>query len=170
MQELSEQLLDMHGQREHMAVLKKEKQLELIDSFGDKEISPLLEEVHNAYSAFKESERALKESDRDPSEIKRELDFLRFEADEIEKAGLKEGESAAFGGEEEDPFDVVIGIHRVDDLSDLDVDPAINFDEGGDVLLLGGVDFVGLELSHRFAAANRSGAEVIEFCDDRAAM
>ncbi len=92
MQELSEQLLDMHGQREHMAVLKKEKQLELIDSFGGKEISPLLKEVHNAYDAFKESERALKESDRDPSEIKRELDFLKFEADEIEKAGLKEGE------------------------------------------------------------------------------
>jgi len=83
---------------------------------------------------------------------------------------LKEGEPAAFGGEEEDPFDVVIGIHRVDDLADLDVDPALGFDEGGDVLLLGGVDFVGPQLFHRFAAANRSGAEVVEFGDDRTAM
>ncbi len=92
LQELSEKLLDMHGQREHMSVLKKEKQLELIDSYGGKNTEDLLEKVKEAYSEYKAAEAALKESDRDPSEIKRELDFLTFEADEIEKAELKEGE------------------------------------------------------------------------------
>ena len=89
---VSSLLIDIHGQHEHQSLLHKKAHLEIIDSYGRKEIQPLKEQVADAYGIYKKIEKELKELDMDEEERLREINFLQFEIEEIENARLTEGE------------------------------------------------------------------------------
>lgn len=92
LREVSSLLIDIHGQHEHQSLLNKKAHLDIIDSYGRKEIAPLKERLTEAYQAYKKLEKELKETDIDEEERLREINFLQFEIEEIENARLMDGE------------------------------------------------------------------------------
>lgn len=85
-------LLDIHGQHEHQSLLYPEHQMEILDSYGKREIAALLKEVGQDYSAYQKKKKELSESRMDEEQRRREMDFLSFEIGEIREAELKAGE------------------------------------------------------------------------------
>ena len=49
---LTSLLCDIHGQHEHQSLLNVKSHIELLDSFGEKELSPLKEKVKADYAEF----------------------------------------------------------------------------------------------------------------------
>lgn len=92
MQSVAEHFIDIHGQREHQSVLKPARQEEILDDYGKELMAPHLKETALLYETYKKEEAELEEAGgMDQSYIK-ELDFAKYELDEIEKANLTEGE------------------------------------------------------------------------------
>lgn len=92
MQSIAQLLIDVHGQREHQSILKASKQEELLDEYGKETLAPYLKELEELYHTYAEEKAALEEMEQLDENALRELEFLKFECDEIEKADLKEGE------------------------------------------------------------------------------
>lgn len=83
-------LVDIHGQSEHLSVLRRDRQLDLLDRYGG-----TLEARQRTAVAVREHGRltrafeALAAGRRDAEQ---RLDLLRFQVEEIESAGLRPGE------------------------------------------------------------------------------
>jgi len=92
LKEVSSLLIDIHGQHEHQSLLNKKIHLEIIDSYGKKDIEPVKAQVAEAYCRYKALEKELKAADIDEEERLREISFLEFEIQEIEQARLMDGE------------------------------------------------------------------------------
>lgn len=92
LREVSSILIDIHGQHEHQSLLYKKNHLEIVDAFARDYIGSVKDETARAYHTYKARRKELEEADMDEAQRAKELAFLKFEADEIEKAGLKPGE------------------------------------------------------------------------------
>lgn len=92
MQSVAQLLIDIHGQREHQAILKADVQEEMLDSYAMDEISGDLQRIRELYTDYKKLKLQYEELANQDTDYTRELDFARFELDEIEKAELAEGE------------------------------------------------------------------------------
>ena len=92
MQSVAQLLIDIHGQREHQAVLKADVQEEMLDSYAMDEISGDLQRIRELYGDYKKLKLQYEELANQDTDYTRELDFARFELDEIEKAELTDGE------------------------------------------------------------------------------
>jgi len=89
LRELTERLIDIHGQHEHQSLLRPERHVDLLDAFGGEEASTLRTEVAAAWRAWQgtlEEIRGLAGDERDRA---RKVDLLRFQAEEIGRAKLK---------------------------------------------------------------------------------
>ena len=86
----AELLIDIHGQHEHQSLTQKKKQLEILDRYAGNE--GLLEELAALYHDYKKKEEALAEFSVDEESRRRELDFLKYEVNELEAAAVGEGE------------------------------------------------------------------------------
>ena len=91
--QVTELLLDIHGQHEHQSLLKKQKHLEILDQFASQEAALAKAKVEKSYRQWQALKKCLNEFQLDPEARKREMDFLSFEIEEIENAALREGES-----------------------------------------------------------------------------
>lgn len=85
-------LLDIHGQHEHQSLLYPERQLAILDAYGDAEIAQKKAEVAVSYETWRALRRELDACDMDEQAKERELSLLRYEIGEIETAQLVEGE------------------------------------------------------------------------------
>lgn len=85
-------LLDIHGQHEHQSLLYPDKQLAILDAYGKEKIAPAVAKVEEAYKEYRKCKQVLKEMDIDEEQRNREMAFLEFEINEIEKAHLMSGE------------------------------------------------------------------------------
>lgn len=85
-------LLDIHGQSEHQKLLRTDHQLDLIDSYGREEIREALLKVRESYKVYAELKKKLGSGEMSEEERNRRMSFLEFEIEDIESAGLKEGE------------------------------------------------------------------------------
>lgn len=92
MQSVAECFIDIHGQREHQSILKPARQEEILDDYGKDLLEPLLKETALLYGKYREEEAALAEASGMDKNYVKELDFAKYELDEIEKAELTEGE------------------------------------------------------------------------------
>lgn len=92
LKEVSGLLLDVHGQHDHESLLKKSRHLEILDSFIGEDGIKLKNKVSRLYSEYKSYKSKLKDFDISDEARKREMDFLRFEINEIEDASLVLGE------------------------------------------------------------------------------
>lgn len=95
MQSVAEVLIDIHGQREHQAVLKKSVQEEMLDNYCMDLMVDDFKKIRELYTQIKESEKLLAELKTQDGNGERELDFAKFELDEIVSAQLKPGEDIA---------------------------------------------------------------------------
>ncbi|MFO8036715.1 MAG: DNA repair protein RecN [Anaerolineales bacterium] len=88
--QLGEYLVDIHGQSDHLSLLRVNQHLGLLDRYAGNE--EVLGSYQNAYQKLRQIQseiRQLKELDR---EAERRLELLEFQVNEIEAANLVEGE------------------------------------------------------------------------------
>ena len=76
-------LADIHGQYDNQSLLNPDNHIDILDSFKNKEILPLREEVSNKYKVFNEKKQALIKLLNLEKENKRKLDFYKYEIAEI---------------------------------------------------------------------------------------
>jgi len=92
LREITDHLLDLHGQHEHQSLLKKSKHLEILDEFGKEKIAATKEKTAELYRMYRETLRELSEMDMDDTKRFREMDFCEYELSEIDAAHLVPGE------------------------------------------------------------------------------
>lgn len=93
LRELGERLVEIHGQNEHQSLLRPEAQRELLDDFGA--YPTALAAVAQAAGQYAEAEAGIERlrqaAGRDPAQ----LDYLRYQLQELESLDLREGELQA---------------------------------------------------------------------------
>lgn len=87
---LGDRLVDLHGPHDHQSILSAELQRSLLDAFA--ECGAVLEKYRGVYIRQIELEKALQELHGDDEAFERECALLLFQVNEIEAAGLKNGE------------------------------------------------------------------------------
>lgn len=92
LKEITSLLIDIHGQHEHQSLLYKSKHLQILDSYVKSQSMQLKEKVSRTYHEYQELLEKLDALSLDKESRMREADFLRYEIEELENAGLKEGE------------------------------------------------------------------------------
>lgn len=92
LREVSAVLIDIHGQHEHQSLLYKKNHLEILDAFAREEGAGCRQAVQEAYRDYRACEKELEKVSMDESQRAKEMAFLEFEVEEIEKAALQEGE------------------------------------------------------------------------------
>lgn len=90
LREIGQRLVDVHGQSEHLSLLRPREHLFLLDRFAnlDDEREALAGVVHDLHAVRKE----LNDLRRSEREMERRLDMLNFQVNEITVAKLKPGE------------------------------------------------------------------------------
>lgn len=87
-------LADIHGQYDNQSLLNPENHIHLLDAYRRQEIQPLQETVQTTFAAYSDVRHRLSQLLAAEKESRRHVDFLRYEADEIEKAAIRPGEDA----------------------------------------------------------------------------
>ncbi len=90
---LAGHLADIHGQNEHVELLARDSQLELLDQFAGS--ADLLDKVRALYDRRRELERQMEALAQSEQERLRTIDLLRFQLKELTQAQLKPGEDAS---------------------------------------------------------------------------
>jgi DNA repair protein RecN (Recombination protein N) len=85
-------LVDIHGQSQHLSLLRKEQHREFLDAYAHAlglkhDFSVKVAELHR-------TEREIQALSRSEEELARQTDLLNFQVDEIRRAKLGEGEEA----------------------------------------------------------------------------
>ena len=88
-------LLDMYGQHEHQTLLKPAKHKELLDFYAGEDIATWKKQLKKIYTEYKNAVAELSKNKVSDEERKREADLLTFEVNELETAGIKQGEDEA---------------------------------------------------------------------------
>ena len=90
--ELAADLIDIHGQHEHQSLLYSKNHLSILDEFAQKELAELFQHCSEQYHSYQKTKRKWKDAQADAGNRAKELDFLRFEIQELEAAALRPGE------------------------------------------------------------------------------
>jgi DNA repair protein RecN (Recombination protein N) len=99
MKTIGERLIDIHGQHDNQSLLKIENHIDLLDAFAGEAMQELRREYSELLEQYKKVRAGLKELSGDPGERERRMDLLRFQIDEIKKAGLKPNEEGELSAE-----------------------------------------------------------------------
>jgi DNA repair protein RecN (Recombination protein N) len=90
LRKVGESLVDLHGQHEHQRLLRSSEHLPLLDRFcNDPEA---LEKMRERWHGLRAARRQLESLTQDHRERERNLDILRFQLEEIQRAGVRRGE------------------------------------------------------------------------------
>jgi len=90
LKELGALLVDIHGQSEHLSLLDTRAHLGLLDRYAD--VGAALGEYRQSYHKLLAVRRELKELRQAQADAERRIEFLTYQAEEIEAAKLKPGE------------------------------------------------------------------------------
>lgn len=88
---ITESMVDIHGQHEHQSLLRPKTHLRLLDAYI-KDLDGLKSEVADLYHQYKKLVFELSSFGMTDSERERMLDLLKFQIEEITQANLKDGE------------------------------------------------------------------------------
>lgn len=88
--ELGEYLVDIHGQSEHLSLMRVKQHLGLLDRFAG--TTGLLNAYTEVYDQLKNIQSDLAKLKQSDLEAEQRVELLAFQVDEIEKAGLEVGE------------------------------------------------------------------------------
>lgn len=86
MKELSEYLLDVHGQHEHESLLKVSRHREILDSFCKVQLKDILEQLEKKYKIYHSMLDELENYSFDETAQKKEQSLVDFEYNEIDSA------------------------------------------------------------------------------------
>lgn len=90
LKKLGEKLIDVHSQHATLEINDEEFQLLVIDTVAGND--DLLSEYRKTYKSYRNTQSRLKELISQSEQNKADLDYFQFQFDELEKAGLSEGE------------------------------------------------------------------------------
>jgi DNA repair protein RecN (Recombination protein N) len=88
--EIGEYLVDIHGQSQHLSLLRVRQHLGLLDRYAD--TSALLTPYQETYKQLQELRRELESLRQNERDAARRADLLSYQIDEIDSAHLKKGE------------------------------------------------------------------------------
>jgi len=91
LRELGEMLVDLHGQHEHHALLRREVQQQLLDDYANH--PTLLTAVARAFQQWQSLNRDMQELEKARSERASRLELLRYQVSELDALNLGEGEA-----------------------------------------------------------------------------
>ena len=91
LKKVAEYLISLHAQHEQRTLMKVEKHLELVDSYGDG-VTELKKEVSELYKNYKNILSRLESLKMDETERAKKLDYIQYEINDIESARLVPGE------------------------------------------------------------------------------
>ena len=91
LKKVAEYLISLHAQHEQRTLMKVEKHLELVDSYGDG-VTELKKEVSELYKNYKNILNRLESLKMDETERAKKLDYIQYEINDIESARLVPGE------------------------------------------------------------------------------
>ncbi len=92
---LTQKLVDVHGQSEHFFLLNEDNQLNVIDGLLDGGAAGIKGDIAKILAEKREIKSKIAELGGNESERERTLDLLKYQINEIESAGVKEGEFEA---------------------------------------------------------------------------
>jgi DNA repair protein RecN (Recombination protein N) len=90
--ELSEMLVDIHGQHQHQTLLQHATHRQQLDQYANHQ--HLLDEVHRQYHQCQQIQHELKRLQNQES-AREQADLLQLQIDELDQLGLREGEMQA---------------------------------------------------------------------------
>jgi DNA repair protein RecN (Recombination protein N) len=93
LQQVASWLVDIHGQSEHMSLLRPEQHVNFLDRYA--ELLPLREQLSTKVTEWRTAQKKLLSMQENERELARRAEFLRYEIEEIEKAELQPGEIEA---------------------------------------------------------------------------
>jgi DNA repair protein RecN (Recombination protein N) len=88
-------IVDIHGQHEHQSLLRSASHIKMLDMYADQALGQLLADVHDSYKRIAAIKSELDKIDLTPEQVQRELELVRYQLDEIQKAALEDGEDDA---------------------------------------------------------------------------
>jgi len=90
LQQVASWLVDIHGQSEHMSLLRPEQHINFLDRYAELQVQR--EELAQKVAEWRNIHKTLHSLQQNVREQERRAEFLRFEIDEIEKANLRAAE------------------------------------------------------------------------------
>lgn len=81
-------LVEIHGQHQHQSLLKVDNHIKIIDSFGDSNFKKLTDEVKSMYEDLQIEKKKLKELSLNVIEREREIDLLKYQLNEIDSSNI----------------------------------------------------------------------------------
>ncbi len=95
LREIGERLCDIHGQNDKQQIFRKEKHMDILDRYGQVEISEAKQAFRRAYKAWQELLRKEKELLADPEERRLLMERLAYQINEIEMLDPKPDEDTS---------------------------------------------------------------------------
>lgn len=92
LRQVTDCLVDVHGQSEHFFLLKESNQLKTLDSVVGGELTPKKRDLYELLQKKRAIDEKIAKLGGDEKERSRRLELLKFQIDEIEAVALKEGE------------------------------------------------------------------------------
>src|SRR5947209_1432996 len=90
LQQVASWLVDIHGQSEHMSLLRPEQHVNFLDRYAD--LQPLRTQLGTKVTEWRNARKTFQELQKDERDQARHAEFLRYEIEEIEKAQLQPAE------------------------------------------------------------------------------
>ncbi len=88
-----EKLIDIHSQHDHQSLLRPNHHITLLDKYIGKDlVPPLKAQLRSLYETYRSHMKQINQDALDDEKRRREIDFLRFEIDEISEANIEVGE------------------------------------------------------------------------------
>lgn len=97
LQQIGELLVDVHGQSEHVSLLRSATHIDLLDQYAG--LSRERREMAELVTRLRAIQKELRDLQRDERELARRADLLTYQVEEIEKAGVQPDEDAELGME-----------------------------------------------------------------------
>jgi DNA repair protein RecN (Recombination protein N) len=94
---ISQRFIDIHGQSDHLSLLRVREHIDFLDRYGG--LWPQREKLTNRVELLRQVRGQLADLMRDERELARRVDLLRYQGQEINGAGLAEGEEEELRGE-----------------------------------------------------------------------
>lgn len=132
LEDLGGTLVDIHGQHEQQSLLAGANQLEAVDGFGT--ILPLRARYEDAYREWNDLSGQIEAMHQAATGRDRLEEMLRFQVQEIDQAGLQDGEEAALHSERQR----LVHAHRLRELAE-EAYAQMQADEEGVLVRLGRV-------------------------------
>lgn len=94
LKEISNYLIDIHGQHQNQVLFDKDTHIDFLDLFGEELLYESKSDYEKTYIEYNEVEKALNvlTENKDDMQIQREIDLIKFQINEIESANLNENE------------------------------------------------------------------------------